>query len=549
MNRVRTESTTRWRDIRTTAFILIVAGAIAQPAAGSFPGGRNGKIAIEDLGTAYGVVATVNPDGTALRRFCVPAQGCAQEFGPAWSPNGRRLAFSSDAAGFEHRIWSARVDGSERRRLTTLVGQDPAWSPDGSEIVFGVDAFGFQTDLYIVRADGTNLRRLTATRAVNESQPDWSPEGSRIAFRSEASDGEPRRRGVELINADGTGRVELAHAGYEGAPPSWSPDGTQIAFEKEGRIAIARVDGTAVRRLVAADSNVLAWSPDGTKIAFSKGERGIAVVDVNTGVVTPVFQGGRPAADSWQPVNCTITGTPAPDTLTGTPAPDVICGEGGDDTIRGVGREDFLYGDAGDDVIYATGAGEIVQGGDGDDVLYGTAGRNTLEGGAGNDILYGRGGRDFLSGGHGDDRIRAGPGNDTVLAEQGADYVSAGAGDDVGGGGPGTDLVTGGRGSDRVRGSRGNDRVRGGPGDDVVSGGAARDLLGGGSGDDQLHMEDGRRDFGIGGPGRDCAIFDVRLDRVRSATDCRPRGPRDDRLTGRYVRKATYVRERHETVR
>ena len=199
---------------------LLVAACFAHPAAGSFPG-RNGKIAFEDFGRNNGLVGTVNPDGTALRWFCArhPLRKfdlfrCSSDGEPAWSPDGRWLAFSStrprdrDLSG----IWVMRPDGTAARRVTPNFPHDahsPAWSPDGSKIVFTVGLFEVvDSDLYVMSSDGTNVIRLTATETEDERGPDWSPDGSRIAYSTPCREFlgcTSHEQGLELINPDGTG--------------------------------------------------------------------------------------------------------------------------------------------------------------------------------------------------------------------------------------------------------------------------------------------------------------------------------------------------------
>jgi Tol biopolymer transport system component len=90
------------------------------------------------------------------------------QFDPAWSPDGKRLAwvvaglFASAMDG----IWIASVDGSAPQRVTP--GSAPAWSPDGKWIAFGCG------DISLVRADGAGLHRLAATRGI-ECAPSWLP--------------------------------------------------------------------------------------------------------------------------------------------------------------------------------------------------------------------------------------------------------------------------------------------------------------------------------------------------------------------------------------
>jgi Tol biopolymer transport system component len=93
----------------------------------------------------------------------------------SWSPDGERIAFTSDRDG-DYEIYTIRRDGTDLRRLTHTPGNDAhnAWSPDGEWIVFASERRGFKDesplhphnpqaygDLYVVRADGSEVRMLT----------------------------------------------------------------------------------------------------------------------------------------------------------------------------------------------------------------------------------------------------------------------------------------------------------------------------------------------------------------------------------------------------
>ena len=103
---------------------------------------------------------------------------------PAYSPNGRQIAFMSGRSG-SWEIWVAGSDGSSPEKLTRFdgpVANRPRWSPDGQRITFYSDASG-NRDVYVMRRDGSELKRLT-TDPSTDTNPGWSADGKWIYFSS-----------------------------------------------------------------------------------------------------------------------------------------------------------------------------------------------------------------------------------------------------------------------------------------------------------------------------------------------------------------------------
>jgi TolB protein len=228
------------------------------------PDGR--RIAFESDG-----VYSVNADGSGQRRLA--RNGHA----PAWSPDGRTIAFVSGS-----KIYLMNADGSEHRPLTrplTAGKRSLAWSPDGRKLAFLNDEdcrHQFCFNLYVVGSDGSGLRNLTSKLATGHgkdpgavSDSDWSPDGQKLAFAPlNAYLGAP----IYVVKADGSGLRRLTRA--LDADPTWSPDGRKLAFVRDrdgnSEVYVMNANGSGQRNLTrnpAFDADP-AWSPDGRSIAF-----------------------------------------------------------------------------------------------------------------------------------------------------------------------------------------------------------------------------------------------------------------------------------------
>jgi Tol biopolymer transport system component len=221
-----------------------------------------------------------NPNGPGLRKIagCAARSRSCTTAEPAWSPDGRQIAFTSGHDGEPRErssmsLYVAAAHSGGARRLASCGlcakqwGGQLGWSPDGKWIAFSRDTgLSGQESLWIVAAAGGKPRRLTDCHTCTDVSPVWSPDGKLLVFQRLG----PVEYSLYTVHPDGSGLTRIA----SGGEPEWSPNGRRIAFDGQGGIEVANADGSEARLIFAGPSatgpGVPSWSPDGRKLVVFK---------------------------------------------------------------------------------------------------------------------------------------------------------------------------------------------------------------------------------------------------------------------------------------
>lgn len=154
---------------------------------------------------------------------------------PAWSPDGRQLAYVSFESG-KAVVVTQDVSTGRRRVVAGFKGTNsaPAWSPDGRQLAVTLSRDG-GSQLYLISSEGEGLRRLTQSAAI-DTEAAWSPDGASIYFVSDRGGG-PQ---IYRVPSAGGNVQRVTFSGSYNISPAISPDGRYMAY-------ISQVDNGAFR--------------------------------------------------------------------------------------------------------------------------------------------------------------------------------------------------------------------------------------------------------------------------------------------------------------
>ncbi len=274
-----------------------------------------GRIVLET--SPGGNLVVENLDGSA-------AGVVAQGLDPAWSPDGKMIAYSD--WGGDPGIYVVNADGTGRHKVFTMpFTRDPQWSPDGSRIAFYRRYDGHiivnnvsQADdwfqvMVLKLSDGSTW--LPPDQQTHAYASTWSPDGQSLLFQ--------QYDGLYLTKLSGPDQEPHLVAGTNQSftTPAWSPDGFHVAVtywnHDHWDVGVMNPDGSAFQLLTfdpssssPSNSAAATWSPKGDKLIFLSDRSGtyqLYAMNPDGSQVTPLngqtvqYTGSFARAVSWKP--------------------------------------------------------------------------------------------------------------------------------------------------------------------------------------------------------------------------------------------------------
>jgi len=201
---------------------------------------------------------------------------------PAWSPDGRQLAYVS----FEDQkavVWVQDLFSGERKRVANFRGSNsaPAFSPDGRTLAVALSREGL-TQLYSMPVGGGTPTRLTQSSAI-DTEPVYTADGRTIYFVSD------RGGGPQIYRMGGAGgnAERVTFSGNYNISPAISPDGKQLAHitRQNGafKLSLLELESGAVRQLTdTTEDERPSFAPNGRLIVYASRARGADVLMTTT---------------------------------------------------------------------------------------------------------------------------------------------------------------------------------------------------------------------------------------------------------------------------
>ena len=199
---------------------------------------------------------------------------------PAWSPDGRRLAYVS-FEGNQSAVYVQTLRTGTRERVSARAGvnSSPAFSPDGRLLSLTLSRDNGNLDVYTLDLATQQLRQLTTDNAI-DTEASWSADSRTIYFTSDRAGG-PQ---VYRVGTEAGGRAErVTYEGVYNARPRLSPDGKQIAvvYGQNNTYRIGVVDATNGQLQILTQGRLdesPAFAPNGAQIIYATRQNGRGVL-------------------------------------------------------------------------------------------------------------------------------------------------------------------------------------------------------------------------------------------------------------------------------
>ena len=235
-------------------------------------------------------------------------------FSPAWSPDGREIAVVTERLGLpwgrvsKSELWAIDLASGERRRISEHDAMEPSWSPDGKRIAFwGLRGSSSDRDIWTVAADGSQLQEDAAAAVLDDAHLDWSPtwapDGSALFFASTRG-GTMNLWSVAVDRASGRPQAEPTPLT---APSSWvgwtslSRDGRRLVFvDRNERTTLMRAPFDAVRGALIGPASPVPLGTTELYDKFDLSPDGSLVLFANAGLPQWLFLARADGSDVRQ---------------------------------------------------------------------------------------------------------------------------------------------------------------------------------------------------------------------------------------------------------
>jgi len=199
---------------------------------------------------------------------------------PAWSPDGKRLAYVSFESG-KPVVYVQTLATGQRFPIANFKGNNsaPAWSPDGKQLAIALSRDGI-SQIYTLNADGTGLRRVMRSPLI-DTEPEYTPDGKSLVFTSDRG-GSPQIYEVPL---SGGNAQRITFSGSYNISPRISPDAKKLVYvtRRDGSYRIAMQDmgsGSETLLTTGPDDESPSFAPNGMQILYSSIQDGRSVLAV-----------------------------------------------------------------------------------------------------------------------------------------------------------------------------------------------------------------------------------------------------------------------------